>query len=154
MYGSYSFIISALDGGEWSASRPGRALTPGKWTPSTHCTGSWVGPRTGLDTKGRRKILSPLPGIEPRSPGRSYVVPIQTEFTKARRVYHNFQHIVYLINKSVALQALTNLGRLSSRRWQSFPTTPDGTGWTCGQHIESHSCIFSFPNRTVTALFK
>jgi hypothetical protein len=24
--------------------------------------------------------------------------------------------------ESVALQALTNLGRLSSRRWQSFPT--------------------------------
>jgi hypothetical protein len=55
---------------------------------------------------------------------------------------------------SVALQALTNLGRLSSRRWQSFPTAPDGTGLTCGQHIESHSCIFSFPNRTVTSLFK
>jgi hypothetical protein len=56
---------------------------------------------------------------------------------------------------SVVLQALTNLGRLSSRRWQSFPTAPDGTGLlTCGQHIESHSCIFSFPNRTVTSLFK
>jgi hypothetical protein len=26
-------------------------------------------------------------------------------------------------------------------------------GWR-GQHIESHSCIFSFPNRTVTSLFK
>jgi hypothetical protein len=50
--------------------------------------------------------------------------------------------------------ALMNLGRLSSRRWQSFPTAPDGTGFTCGQHIKSHSCIFSFPNRTVTSLFK
>jgi hypothetical protein len=50
--------------------------------------------------------------------------------------------------------ALTSLGRLSSHRWQSFPTAPDGTGLTCGQHIESHSCIFSFPNRTVTSLFK
>jgi hypothetical protein len=50
--------------------------------------------------------------------------------------------------------ALTNLGRLNSRRWQSFPTAPDGTGLTCGQHIESNSCIFSFPNRTVTSLFK
>jgi hypothetical protein len=38
--------------------------------------------------------------------------------------------------------ALTNLGRLSSRRWQSLPTAPDGIGLTCGQHIESHSCIF------------
>jgi hypothetical protein len=50
--------------------------------------------------------------------------------------------------------ALMNLGRLSSRRWQSFSTAPDGTGLTCGQHIESHSCIFSFQNRTVTSLFK
>jgi hypothetical protein len=33
MYSSYSFSTSALDGGEWSASRPGRALVPGKWPP-------------------------------------------------------------------------------------------------------------------------
>jgi hypothetical protein len=30
MYSSYSFTISSLVGGEWSASRPGRALPPGK----------------------------------------------------------------------------------------------------------------------------
>jgi hypothetical protein len=29
-YSSYSFLITALDGGEWSASRSGRALPPGK----------------------------------------------------------------------------------------------------------------------------
>jgi hypothetical protein len=33
MYSSYSFMTSALDGGEWSASRPGRALVPGKGPP-------------------------------------------------------------------------------------------------------------------------
>jgi hypothetical protein len=27
-YSSYSFLTSALDGGEWSATRPGRALPP------------------------------------------------------------------------------------------------------------------------------
>jgi hypothetical protein len=32
-YSSYSFITSALDGGEWSASRPGRPLPPGKGPP-------------------------------------------------------------------------------------------------------------------------
>jgi hypothetical protein len=32
-YSSYSFSTSALDGGEWSASRPGRAFTPGKGLP-------------------------------------------------------------------------------------------------------------------------
>jgi hypothetical protein len=39
---------------EWSASRPGCAFTPG-----THCTGGWVGPRAGLDTEARGKILCP-----------------------------------------------------------------------------------------------
>jgi hypothetical protein len=29
-----------------------------------------VGPRAGLDTEARGKIISPLPGIEPRLPGR------------------------------------------------------------------------------------
>jgi hypothetical protein len=33
MYSSYSFTTSALDGGKWSASRPGRALAPGKGPP-------------------------------------------------------------------------------------------------------------------------
>jgi hypothetical protein len=45
-------------------------FSPGKRTPGTHCTGGWVGPRAGLDTEARGKILSPLQGIEPRSPGR------------------------------------------------------------------------------------
>jgi hypothetical protein len=33
MYSSYSFTTSQLDGGEWSTSRPGRALPPGKGPP-------------------------------------------------------------------------------------------------------------------------
>jgi hypothetical protein len=32
-YSSYSFLISALDGGQLSSSRPGRALPPGKRPP-------------------------------------------------------------------------------------------------------------------------
>jgi hypothetical protein len=39
-----------LDGGEWSASRPGHS------TPDTHWIERWVGPR-GLDNAERRKIL-------------------------------------------------------------------------------------------------
>jgi hypothetical protein len=116
----YLFLNSALDGGEWSMSRPGRALPPRKgprvlivqeagwapepvWTqrieeksfafagyrtqivrsdtisqahsprertPGTHWIGGWVGPRAGLDTEARGHILSPMPGIERRSPGR------------------------------------------------------------------------------------
>jgi hypothetical protein len=33
MYSSYSLKTSALNGGEWLASRPGRALPPGKGPP-------------------------------------------------------------------------------------------------------------------------
>jgi hypothetical protein len=33
MYSFYSFTTSALDGGEWSASRPSCALDPGKVPP-------------------------------------------------------------------------------------------------------------------------
>jgi hypothetical protein len=33
MHSFYSFATSALDGGEWSASRPGRALAPEKGPP-------------------------------------------------------------------------------------------------------------------------
>jgi hypothetical protein len=56
--------------GEWSASSPGCALPPGRGPPGTHWTGGWVDPRAGLDNEARGKILSPLRGIEPRSPGR------------------------------------------------------------------------------------
>jgi hypothetical protein len=51
------FLISALAGGEWSATRPGR------FTPITHWIRGRVGPRTGLDDVESRKIL-PLPGLE------------------------------------------------------------------------------------------
>jgi hypothetical protein len=70
LYSSYSFSTSALDGGEWLVSRPSRAFTPGEKNPGTHCTGGWVGSTAGLDTEASGEILSPLPGIEPRSPGR------------------------------------------------------------------------------------
>jgi hypothetical protein len=62
----YSLV---LNGVEWSASRPGRALPRGK-DPGTHCTGGLIGPRPSLDTGATGKIILPLPGIEPLSPGR------------------------------------------------------------------------------------
>jgi hypothetical protein len=41
-------LTSALDGGEWSASRLGR-FTPRKSAPGTHCVGVWVSSRAVLD---------------------------------------------------------------------------------------------------------
>jgi hypothetical protein len=43
-------------------------VTPGERTPGTHCTGGWVGPRAGLDTEARGKILCPCRGSNPVRP--------------------------------------------------------------------------------------
>jgi hypothetical protein len=77
-YSSYSFSTSALDGGECSASRPGRAFTPGKGPPVAHWTGGWVGPRAGLDTEARGKILCPS---RESNPDRPVVQPVVRHYT-------------------------------------------------------------------------
>jgi hypothetical protein len=41
-------LTSALDGGEWSASRPS-CFIPGERAPGIHWLGGWVDPRAGLD---------------------------------------------------------------------------------------------------------
>jgi len=51
-------LTSALDGGEWSASRRDR-FTPRKRAPDTHWIWGWVGTRSGLVIFSKRKILSP-----------------------------------------------------------------------------------------------
>jgi hypothetical protein len=63
-------MTSALDGGEWSASRPGRALSSGKWLPASIVQEAGWSPEPVWTQRLEEKILSPLPGIEPRSPGR------------------------------------------------------------------------------------
>jgi hypothetical protein len=75
---SYSFSTSALDGGELSASRSGRAFTPGERTPGTHWTGGWVGPRAGLDTEATGKILCPR---RESNPDRRVVQPVARHYT-------------------------------------------------------------------------
>jgi hypothetical protein len=49
------FLMSARDGGEWSASRPCR-FTPGERALSSHWIGSWVGLRAGLDASEKRSF--------------------------------------------------------------------------------------------------
>jgi hypothetical protein len=68
-YSSYSFLISALDGGEWSASRPGRTLPPGKGHPVPIVQEAGWAREPVWTQRLEEKSLS-LPGIEPRSPSR------------------------------------------------------------------------------------
>jgi hypothetical protein len=57
------FLTSAITGGEWSASRPGR------FTPDTQWIRDWVDLRAGLYDVEKRKSLI-LPGLELRPLGR------------------------------------------------------------------------------------
>jgi hypothetical protein len=67
MYSSTHSLTSALDGGEWSASRPCR-FTPRERTSDTYWIGGWVGPRAVLEAVVKRKIPSPCQESKPRTP--------------------------------------------------------------------------------------
>jgi hypothetical protein len=55
------------------------SITPRpRFTPGTHCTGGWVGPRAGLDTDVRGKILCPRRGSKPDRP---VVQPVVRHYT-------------------------------------------------------------------------
>jgi hypothetical protein len=57
---------------------PRPRFTPGERTPGSHCTRGWVGPRAGLDTEDRGKILCPCRGS---NPGRPVVQPVVRHYT-------------------------------------------------------------------------
>jgi hypothetical protein len=76
-YSSTHSLTSALDGGEWSASRPSR-FTPRKTVPGTHWIGGWVGPRAILDAVVWRKIPSSRRESNPRTP---IVQPVAQSYT-------------------------------------------------------------------------
>jgi hypothetical protein len=59
-YGEWRYtspsLISALDGGEWSDSRPDR-FTYEESAPGTHWIGGWVGPKAALDAANKKKSV-------------------------------------------------------------------------------------------------
>jgi hypothetical protein len=68
-YSSYSFTTSALDGGELSASLPGRALPPGKGPPVPIVQEAvWASEPVWTQRLEEKSFVSA--GVEPRSPGR------------------------------------------------------------------------------------
>jgi hypothetical protein len=77
-YSSYSFTTSALDGGEWSESRPGSALPPRKGPPVPIVQEAGWAPRAGLDTEVTGKILCPRRGS---NPDRPVVQPVVRHYT-------------------------------------------------------------------------
>jgi hypothetical protein len=76
-YSSTHSLTSALNGGEWSASRPGR-FTSKERAPGTHWIGGWVGPRAVLDAVVKRRISSPRRESNPKTP---IVQPVAQSYT-------------------------------------------------------------------------
>jgi hypothetical protein len=76
-YSSTHSLTSALDGGEWSASRPGR-FTLMERAPITHWIGGWVGSRAILDAVVKRKIPSPRRESNPRT---RIIQPVAQRYT-------------------------------------------------------------------------
>jgi len=58
-------MTAALEGGEWSAARPGRTLP--RETPGTHFTRAWLGPGAGLTGGKSRPHRNSIPDRPARS---------------------------------------------------------------------------------------
>ena len=87
----YSSMTAALEGGEWSAARPGRTLSPGKTRyPFYRRLGGLQG------RSGRGKISSP-PGFDP-GPSSPYSVAIPTQPTGSQEYIYIYIFIYLFIN--------------------------------------------------------
>jgi hypothetical protein len=104
-YSSTHSLTSALDGDEWSASRPGR-FTRKEGAPDTHGIGDWVGPRAVLDVVVKRKIPSPRRQSNHRT---SIVQPVAQRYTDWAITYNK----LYLI--SLPSKHVTKICRPSSK---------------------------------------
>jgi hypothetical protein len=72
-------LTSALDGGEWSDSHPGR-ITTGERAPGTHWIRGWVGPRRGVEKNLLSEIEFQLLGRSARSP-EVHKIPARVQCT-------------------------------------------------------------------------
>jgi len=123
----HAFLTSALDGGEWSASLPGR-FAPREGAPNARWVGGWVGTGGGMDALARGGIPASAWNRTPghRSPD---VVAIVTEFCaqisllNARVMsFHSVSH-----GSHTQLTCFLSLFALSSRTSMSVPEISDLT---------------------------
>jgi hypothetical protein len=112
------FLTSALDGGEWSASRPGR-YTPGDMAPGTHWIWGWGGSQSRSKRCGEEKILL-LPGIDPR-PTNSQAVAIPTELSRLLLCFLVFRLNIYRILKCVKCKKYILTGSTAYSMWCRGP---------------------------------
>jgi hypothetical protein len=91
-YSSTHSLTLALDGGEWSASRP-PALPPRERTPGTHWIGGWVGPR---EVQGAvlKRIPTTFRESNPRTPIVKAVTQSYTDRAVTALDYNYVQRLI------------------------------------------------------------
>jgi hypothetical protein len=108
-YSSTHSLTSALDGGEWSASRPGH-ITPKERAPGTHWIGGWVGPRAVLDAVAKREIPSHRRQWNPRTPIVQSVAQRYTDWAITALFSHLTGYILNYYWCAVSLESHSSFG--------------------------------------------
>jgi hypothetical protein len=93
-YSSTHSLTSALDGGEWSASRPGR-FTPWERAPGTHWIGGWAGSGAVLDAVVKRKIPKPRRESNTTTPIVQPVAQRYTDWAITALYYYYYYYYYY-----------------------------------------------------------
>jgi hypothetical protein len=106
------FLTSALDGGEWLASRPGRFTTRDR-APGTHWIGGWVDLRASLDDLEKRKFLT-LPGDSNSDPSVDQLVASRYPGSLIRMIYGPYSDAIHL-KTSLALFPRNNMAEVPKR---------------------------------------
>jgi hypothetical protein len=115
------FLTSELDGGEWSASRPGR-ITPGEKAPGTRWIEVRVGPRADFDAVEKREISRPCRESNPGRPSRSpSLYRLSSTFLLVNSVTREHSY------KPTCLDVVETFNKLSTR--------------SCGQELRHHFVV-------------
>jgi hypothetical protein len=111
-YSSYSFLTSALEGGEWSASRIGRALPWGK-DPRYPLYRRLGVPQSRSGHRGQRKNPLLLPGSNPDRPVVQSVVRHCTDWATLAHghIIRRGDSMVRAISKIKPHQVLSRISR-------------------------------------------
>jgi hypothetical protein len=147
---SYSFTTSALDGGEWSVSRPGRALRPGIGSPvPTVQEAGWAPEPIWTQS------LEPLPGIEPRSPGR----PLRSQtlywlsYPGSYWYIYQVKILLYAWPMFAYLQVLYCTKQLAGKLWRVIKLLSlQVGGWAWDWKPHNVKIIITEPKRQARAL--
>jgi hypothetical protein len=104
-------LTSALDGGEWSASRLGR-FTPRERARGTHWIRAWVGTRASLDTVSKRKTPSSRQESNPEHPiVQPLSVAVPTELPRLTNHFYILLSCTVQCMHGTKLLSLTTLQR-------------------------------------------